>query len=100
MTNKGTHTLEVKLVSTKGHCNANHKLGDTYLIRGDTEKLDLGNGGICLHALAAMLPKLFAMRYGSQFWWSADPDVVRANCPDAENPHVFEIRRVPGAARP
>jgi len=32
--------------------------------------------------------------YGGAFPWESDPDVARAACPDADNPVVFELRRL------
>jgi len=45
-------------------------------------------------ALMGLLPKIFAMLYGIEFPWAEDKDVIFNACPDAENPVVFEIRRV------
>jgi uncharacterized repeat protein (TIGR04076 family) len=42
-----------------------------------------------------MLPKLVAMRYGADLPWLKDPDVAMHLCPDAANPHVFQLRRLP-----
>jgi uncharacterized repeat protein (TIGR04076 family) len=43
----------------------------------------------------SMLPKVFALCYDASFPWLADPDIASHACPDAENPVVFEIRRLP-----
>ena len=32
------------------------------------------------------------MRYGAEFPWLDDPDVLTHACPDAWNPVIFEIR--------
>jgi uncharacterized repeat protein (TIGR04076 family) len=32
--------------------------------------------------------------FGGQFFWSKDKDVAETVCPDADNPVVFELRRV------
>jgi uncharacterized repeat protein (TIGR04076 family) len=41
-----------------------------------------------------LLPKVYAMRYGVEFPWSKDKNVIFNACPDADNPVVFEIRRI------
>ncbi len=51
-------------------------------------------GNICIHALCGLLPTVLAMRYGAQFPWLENPDVSVHACPDAQNPVVFELRRL------
>jgi len=34
------------------------------------------------------------LRYGVEFPWSRDKNVISNACPDADNPVVFEIRRI------
>jgi uncharacterized repeat protein (TIGR04076 family) len=41
-----------------------------------------------------LLPKVYAMRFGADFPWAEDKDVIFNACPDGENPVVFEIRRI------
>ncbi len=41
-----------------------------------------------------VLAKAYAMRYGSEFPWAKDKNIIVNACPDAENPVVFEIRRI------
>lgn len=82
------HTVTVKVISQKGHCGLGHKVGDT--ITFSEKDVD---GPICIHALYAILPKIFAMMYGARFPWLEDPDVSTSACPDAANPVVFEISR-------
>lgn len=83
----------VRVMSQKGECAAGHKVGDEIFFDGKTVQ-----GKICISALYSILPKVFAMRYGAHFPWLSDPDVATHACPDAQNPVVFEIRRLrPGA---
>jgi uncharacterized repeat protein (TIGR04076 family) len=82
------HTIAVKVVSQKGHCGLGHEAGDT--ISFSEKEID---GPICIHALYAILPKIFAMMYDARFPWLDDPDVSTSACPDAANPVVFEISR-------
>ncbi|MEM2002504.1 MAG: TIGR04076 family protein [Candidatus Methanomethylicaceae archaeon] len=88
------YTIQVTLIKSTGVCAAGHKVGDKWVFPGDTEIIQLEKG-ICIHALASMLYKIIAMRYGVNFpWLKSDPDVAFHLCPDASNPHVFEIKRV------
>ncbi len=83
-----SNIVTVKVISQKGTCDAGHKVGDT--ITFAEKKID---GDICIHALYAILPKIFAMMFDAQFTWLEDPDVSTSACPDAANPVVFEISR-------
>ena len=80
-----------RVKSVKGECAFNHKPGDEIVFDGETIK-----GRICLSALYSFLPKVFALRYGAEFPWLEDKNVSTHACPDAQNPVVFEIRRVVG----
>jgi uncharacterized repeat protein (TIGR04076 family) len=80
--------VSVKVISQKGTCAVGHKVGDT--IEFAEKEID---GQICIHALYAILPKIFAMMYDAQFPWLDDPDVATAACPDGYNPVVFEVSR-------
>lgn len=73
----------------KGKCAFGHKIGDKIVFDGKTVK-----GNICYSALMVVLPKVYAMRYGGEFPWAKDKNVISNACPDAENPVVFEIRRI------
>ena len=84
------HRIIVKVISVQGTCEFGHQIGDEVVFDGQTIQ-----GRVCLHALYSMLPKVFALRYGAEFPWLKDKDVATHACPDAYNPVVFEIRRVP-----
>lgn len=81
--------VEVTVKNQKGKCAFGHKVGDKIVFDGKTVK-----GNICYSALMVLLPKVYALRYGVVFPWAEDRDVICNACPDAENPVVFEIRRV------
>lgn len=51
-------------------------------------------GEICYSALMVLLPKVYAMRYGVEFPWIENKDVIYNACPDPENPVVFKIHRI------
>ncbi len=80
--------VTAKVISQNGTCGMGHKVGDKITF---AEKEI--NGQICIHALYAILPKIFAMMYDARFPWLEDPDVLTSACPDAKNPVVFEISR-------
>ena len=81
--------VEVIVKSQKGTCAFGHEVGDKIVFDGKSIR-----GDICYSALMVLLPKVYAMRYGAEFPWSESKDVISNACPDAENPVVFEIRRV------
>ena len=86
------YEIVVRVVSVDGTCEFGHQVGDSIRFNGETIE-----GRICLHALYSFLPKVFAMRYGATFpWLEADSrDAAMHACPDAANPVVFEVRRIP-----
>lgn len=87
------YDLEITLVRGEGTCAADHTIGEKWVWSGAGEQLNLGKG-MCVHALASMLPKLLAMRYGASLpWLREDPDISTHLCPDVANPHVFQIHR-------
>lgn len=86
-------TIEIQLVEARGTCVAGHKVGDTFRVPGGTPRFSCD--GLCIHALYSMLPKIFAMRYGARFPWEAEGQQALSHaCPDAANPHTFELRRI------
>lgn len=82
------YDVVVKVISQKGTCAHEHKVGDKWVIRGETPE------GICLSAFQSLLPDLRVLMFGGSLPWMKDPDTARVACPDAENPVVFELRRV------
>ena len=83
------YIVEVTVKSQKGTCAFGHKVGDKIIFDGKSIK-----GDICYSALIVLLPKVYAMRYGAEFPWAKDKDVIFNACSDHENPVVFEIRRI------
>jgi uncharacterized repeat protein (TIGR04076 family) len=79
-----------KVISQKGFCEFGHKVGDRVVFDGETVE-----GKVCIHALYSFLPKVVALRFGANFpWLKENKDISTHACPDAENPVVFEIRRI------
>ena len=80
--------VRVKVISQKGTCAAEHKVGDEWIIGSKSPE------GICLSALHSMFMYSRVLRLGASFPWSDDPDAATLACADAENPVVFELRRI------
>ena len=81
--------VKIKVVSQKGTCHLNHKIGDEILV---TENDIQGN--ICIHALYSMLPKVFALMYGASFPWVKKGENPKHACPDGKNPVIFELEKI------
>ena len=81
--------IEVKVISQTGSCACGHKVGDTWIVAAKTPE-----PGICATALCSMLDKIRILRYGGRFTYKENPIITTSACPDAENPVVFQIRRM------
>jgi len=79
----------VRVVSQKGTCFQEHKVGEEWIISRKTPE------GICLTAFNAIYPHIRVLMLGGAFPWEDDPYVTREACPDPQNPVIFEIRRLP-----
>jgi len=84
------YRVTVTCREVKGHCAAGQEVGQSVTLDG----MDI-SGQICIHSLASMMSKVFAMQQGVTFSWLKDPDVATHACPDAYNPVIYEIRREP-----
>ncbi|MBI4284313.1 MAG: TIGR04076 family protein [Chloroflexi bacterium] len=82
------YEISVTVISQKGHCAAEHKVGDSWVVGQKSP------AGICLSALNALMPNIRVLRFGGSFPWESNPDVTSLACPDAANPVVFELRRI------
>lgn len=82
------YKVSIRVVSQKGTCANEHKVGDHWLVEGKTPQ------GMCLSAFHSLLPNLRVLMFDGSFPWADDPDVDTCACPDAENPVVFELRRL------
>ena len=89
-----TPTIRVTVTSIleagEGPCG--YRPGDSW----DIEDLR-APAGLCTWAISAMAPFLAALRFGGAMPWETDPDRAVVCCPDAANPVVFELRRLPSA---
>jgi uncharacterized repeat protein (TIGR04076 family) len=76
-----------KVISRKGTCDAQHKVGDEFII-GEQTPSDL-----CSWAFHSLFPCAQVLRFGGSFPWDQDPNKTTVACPDPENTVVFELRR-------
>ena len=85
------YDVSIKVVSQKGTCSAQHKVGDEWIINSIKSP-----EGICLAALHVLYPSFRVLMYGGDFPWEDEPGVKSITaCPDGENPVLFEMRRLP-----
>lgn len=82
------YKVSIKVVSQKGTCAEEHKVGDQWVVDEKTPE------GICLSAFNSLFPSLQVLMFGGAFPWEDDPDVTTVACTDATNPVVFELRRL------
>lgn len=81
--------VKLKVVSQKGICHMNHKVGDEIIISENGIQ-----GDICLHALYSIIPKAFAIMYGASFPWLKNDENPKHACPDGQNPVIFELELI------
>lgn len=84
------YKVKARVVSQKGTCDAEHKVGDEWVIGSKSTE------GICLAAFNSLYHYARVLMFGGSLPWEPDPDVITVACPNAENPVVFELRRVRG----
>ena len=82
------YRVKAKVISQKGTCSAGHKVGDEFII-GDTLP-----AGMCSWAFYDLFPFVTGLQSGCTFPCEKEPDKTTVACPDAENPLVFELRRI------
>jgi len=81
--------VKIRVVSQKGKCSLNHKIGDEIIVTEEGIK-----GKICIHALYSMLPKIFAIMYGAKFPWVKKGEKPKHACPDGKNPVIFDLEKI------
>lgn len=82
------YEIAVKVISQKGTCHAQQKVGDEWVMGRRSPE------GICLMALHTMYPNLRVMMFGGVIPGDANPDVHEETCPDTKNPVVYELKRL------
>ncbi|MBI4187526.1 MAG: TIGR04076 family protein [Chloroflexi bacterium] len=83
------HDVAVRVISQKGTCVLEHKVGDKWVISGSKTPQ-----GICIFAFQSFLPTAQVLMFGGTLPWETNPDIATVVCPDPENPVVFELRRL------
>ena len=83
-----TYNVIARVVSQKGTCVANHKVGDEFLIGDATPS------GMCSWVFYTVFPFVSTLQYNGSFPWEKDRETAIVACPDPANPVVFELRRV------
>jgi uncharacterized repeat protein (TIGR04076 family) len=76
-----------KVISQKGTCEAEHKVGDEFVMGEKTPP------NVCKWAFQSLFPFAQVLLYGGSFPWAQDPNKVAIACPDPDNAVVFELRR-------
>jgi len=76
-----------KVISQTGTCEAQHKVGDEFVIGQKTPP------NLCSWAFYSLFPFTEVLQFGGSFPWEQDSDKTTVACPDPENPVVFELRR-------
>jgi uncharacterized repeat protein (TIGR04076 family) len=86
-----SYDVSLKLINklNDGNCSAGHKIGDEWILGEETPE------NICPSAYHNIYTWAMVLRYGGQFSWQSDPDVIMAKCPDWSVENYFEIRRIP-----
>jgi len=80
--------VTAKVISQKGTCSAQHKVGDQFVIGQHTPP------GLCSWAFYCLFPFAQVLQFGGSFPWEEDPSKATVACPDPVNTVVFELRRV------
>jgi len=76
-----------KVISQQGTCEAQHKVGDEFLMGEKTPP------NLCSWAFYSLFPFAQVLQFGGSFPWEKDPNKSSVACPDPDNPVVFELRR-------
>ncbi|MHC1578191.1 MAG: TIGR04076 family protein [Dehalococcoidia bacterium] len=76
-----------RVISQKGTCAAQHKVGDEFVIGQETQ------AKLCSWAFYSLFPFAEVLQFGGSFPWEEDPNKATVACPDPVNPVVFELRR-------
>lgn len=76
-----------RVISQKGTCDAQHKVGDEFVIGEQIPPT------LCSWASHSLFPFVQVLRFGGSFPWEKDGSKTTVACPDPESPVVFELRR-------
>jgi uncharacterized repeat protein (TIGR04076 family) len=76
-----------KVISQKGTCEAQHKVGDKFVMGEKTPP------NLCPWAFYSLFPFAQVLQFGGSFPWEKDRNKTTVACPDPTSPVVFELRR-------
>jgi uncharacterized repeat protein (TIGR04076 family) len=76
-----------KVISQQGTCEAQHKVGDEFLVGEKTPP------NLCSWAFYSLFPFAQVLQFGGSFPWEKDRNKSTVACPDPDNPVLFELRR-------
>ncbi len=79
--------VRLRIVSQKGTCVFNHKVGQEFDVSGVTPE------GMCPAAYHSAHPSIFALMFGAELPWEKEKGTAHIACPDSENPLVMEIKK-------
>ena len=88
------YEVVAKVVSQKGTCPVGHKVGDEWIIEMPNPMGPVTPGGMCIDAYNALAASVKTLTWGGVNPWEDDPERTMVACPDADNPIVFELRRL------
>lgn len=77
-----------RVISQKGTCTAQHKVGDEFVIGQQTPP------NLCSWAFYSLFPFAQVLKFGGSFPWEQDSNKTTVACPDPANPVVFELRLI------
>ena len=83
-----TYKIIARVISQKGTCEAGLREGDEFEVGEKTPD------NVCSFAFTSIFPFATVLQFGGVLPWEKDPDKATIACPDAENPVVFELRKV------
>ncbi|MBC7083541.1 MAG: TIGR04076 family protein [Firmicutes bacterium] len=83
------YDLVITVKDQQGSCALGHKVGDKFYIRKGASP-----SGLCMTAMAALIPAISVLMVGGSFPWEDDPDATCRTCQDRQNPVTFEVRRL------
>jgi len=76
------------ITDVKGHCGAQHKVGDTFEIN------TINVAGLCGFFYHDIFPTIQTLQFGGTIPWIKDPDIVKFECPDPINMVKMELKRI------
>ena len=88
MAESESYDVIAEVISQRGTCSANHKIGDRFLIGDNTPP------NMCSWAFQALFSFAAVLQFGGSFPWEDAQDKATVACPDPVNPVVFELKRL------